>query len=163
MENDVTTPLELMELLGKHPFSQALTEPQKQRMLPLCHAVDTAPGGYLLREGRPCENFFLLLDGLVSIELPRQGGQPLRLETQGPGTVIGWSWLYPPHLGAFDVRALEATRAIAVEASGMRHLMEGEPAFGYEVLKELLHTVVHRLQQSRLQLVDIHSTGGDRT
>ena len=76
---------------------------------------------------------------------------------------VGWSWLFPPYRCQFDVRALEPSKTIAVGAPEMRHLMAQDPLFAYRTTFEVLQTVVERLSQSRLQLLDIYSTTESRS
>ena len=149
----------LLQILRRHPFAGTFTREEEEKLAGICEDVKLAEGDYLMREDEPSNHFYLLVSGLVSIELEMEGGQRLRIETQGPGSTVGWSWFLPPNLGAFDIRALEPTHALALDAEKLRELMESEPAFGYKVLKELLRVVVRRLSQSRLQMVDIYSSG----
>ena len=120
-------------------------------------------GEYLLKENDVCDRFYLLTTGLVSIELRMQGGEVLRLQTECAGATVGWSWLFPPYRCQFDVRALEPSKTIAVGAPEMRHLMAQDPLFAYRTTFEVLQTVVERLSQSRLQLLDIYSTTESRS
>jgi CRP/FNR family transcriptional regulator, cyclic AMP receptor protein len=152
----------LLQVLRRHPFADTFSREEEEKLAAMCEDVQLAEGDYLLREDEPSNRFYLLVSGLVSIELEMEGGQRLRIETQGPGSTVGWSWFLPPNLGSFDIRALEPTRALALDATKLRELMESEPAFGYKVLKELLRVVARRLSQSRLQMVDIHSTARGR-
>lgn len=149
----------LLQILGRHPFTDSFNRREEELLADIAEEVEFTPGQYLLEEDRPCRKFFLLIDGQVSIELRLQGSRLLRLETQGAGTVVGWSWLFEPYLAAFDVRAVEKTRAIEIDAAAMRSLIDEQPIFGCKALKVILGVVAHRLGQSRLQLVDIHSAG----
>lgn len=147
----------LLQILRRHPFVDTFSREEEEKLAAICQDVRLAEGDYLMREDEPSNRFYLLVSGLVSIELEMDGGQRLRIETQGPGSTVGWSWFLPPNLGAFDIRALEPTHALALDAERLRDWMESEPAFGYKVLKELLRVVVRRLSHSRLQMVDIYS------
>ncbi|MGE0490559.1 MAG: Crp/Fnr family transcriptional regulator [Vulcanimicrobiota bacterium] len=142
-----------------HPFTRSFTEAEHKQFEAICKRVEFLPGTYLLREDQPCDRFYLLERGLVSIELQRPGREVLRLQTETGGSEVGWSWLFAPYRATFDVRTVELCEAYAVEAAAMRKLMEDEPAFGFKAMQALLHTMVERLMQARLQLLDIHSVG----
>ena len=143
--------------LKKHPFATLFTEGQIEKLLPLARWVEYQPGEALLREGSDCDQFYLLVEGLVSIDLDLPGGGSRRLQTEGAGTEIGWSWLFPPYEATFDIRAVEPSKLIALDAAKLRNMMDTDQDFGNRVLKGMLKTFVGRLGQTRLQLLDIHS------
>jgi CRP-like cAMP-binding protein len=60
----------------------------------------------------------------------------------------------------FQARALEPVRALAFDGGKLRRLCDADFAFGYDVLKRLLVVVSERLQNTRLQLLDIFSKKG---
>lgn len=147
----------VLQVMGRHPFTKNYSAEEEARLAHICSEVEFQEDDYLIKEDQICDCFYLLVKGLVSVELQVQGGERLRLQTEGNGSTVGWSWLFPPYRGAFDIRALERCKAITVDAVGMRKMMEDDPLFAYRTTLELLETVIDRLSQSRLQLVDIHS------
>ncbi|MDT8439874.1 MAG: cyclic nucleotide-binding domain-containing protein, partial [Wenzhouxiangellaceae bacterium] len=52
-------------------------------------------GTCLFRAGEPAENFYLLTDGEVSVEIPAVAGPVLVVQHLLPVRVLGWSWLLP--------------------------------------------------------------------
>ena len=152
----------ILSVMGRHPFTKNFSAEEEAKLADICTLAEFRAGEYLLREDQVCEKFYLLVKGLVSIELQLQGGELLRIQSEGPGGAIGWSWLFPPYRATFDIRAVEECKAIAVDAAKMRDMMDENPTFGYRTTKQLLETVIGRLSQSRLQLVDIHSMMGER-
>ena len=63
-------------------------------------------GETLFREGEPADVFYVLRRGRVALELYVPGRGELTIETIDPGSVVGWSWLFPPHVWHFDARAV---------------------------------------------------------
>ena len=78
------------------------------------------------------------------------------IETLGPGTEIGWSWLFPPYRWQFDARATEPVEAIAVDAICLREKVDSDPALGYELTKRFAAVMLSRLQAARLRLTVLH-------
>lgn len=154
---------DLLDVLKRHPFTNQYSGEEVEELSQVCSSMPFEAGEYLLKENDVCDRFYLLTTGLVSIELRMQGGEVLRLQTECAGATVGWSWLFPPYRCQFDVRALEPSKTIAVGAPEMRHLMAQDPLFAYRTTFEVLQTVVERLSQSRLQLLDIYSTTESRS
>ena len=65
--------------------------------------------------------------GRVSVEViaPQRGA--ITIETVGEGDLLGWSWLIPPFQWHFDARALNLTRAIALDARCLRGEVRRRP------------------------------------
>ena len=91
---------------------------------------------------------------MVETFIPQKG--PLGIRTRESGEVLGWSWLIPPYHWHFDVRAVELTRAIALDAKCLRGKCEEDLKLGYELLKRFAHVMEERLQATRLQLLDVY-------
>ncbi|HEX6973984.1 MAG TPA: hypothetical protein VF147_06255, partial [Vicinamibacterales bacterium] len=56
----------------------------------------------------------------------------------------------------FDARALNLTRAIALDARCLRGKCESDPALGYELLKRFSRIMEQRLEATRIQLLDLY-------
>ena len=70
---------------------------------------------------------------------------------------MGWSWLLPPYTWRFCARAVEATRAIALDAKCLRAKCEQNHDLGYELLKRFSQNIYRRLDSTRLQLLDLYA------
>jgi CRP/FNR family transcriptional regulator, cyclic AMP receptor protein len=120
------------------------------------------PGQLLLHEGDPAETFYLLRQGMVSIEVDAPGRAPLVIETVGPGEVVGWSWLLPPFRWEFDARAAEPVATIAVDTACLQAKAESDHEFGYALLMRLSIMLIDRLQATRIRLLDLYAAPGSR-
>ena len=111
-----------------------------------------ASGDYLGREGEPATSFLLIQSGHIAIESRAGGHKPGPIQTVGPGEVIGWSWLLPPHQWQFDCRALDSVSGLALSAEWLRWQCEQNHELGYHLLKHLLAVVGGRLAATLRQL-----------
>ena len=80
----------------------------------------------------------------------------LTIETLGGGEMLGWSWLIPPYRWRFDARAVEMTRAIALDGKCLRAKCEEDHELAYELVKEVASTLGQRLDATRFRLLDIY-------
>jgi len=92
----------------------------------------------------------------VALEIFAGHRGPITVETLEDGDIVGWSWLFPPYRWRFDARAVETTRAIALNGKCLRTKSEQDHDLGYELLKRFARIVEERLQATRLQLLDVY-------
>lgn len=119
--------------------------------------VRVQPNDYIIREGEEANQFFLIREGRVALEIHAPPRKPLVIETLGPGDIIGWSWLVPPHIWKFNARASTSTRLIALDAKCLRTKCEANHELGYEILKRFSPIIERRLEATRLQLQDVYA------
>jgi CRP/FNR family transcriptional regulator, cyclic AMP receptor protein len=115
-------------------------------------------GDYLMREGEQADNFYVIKDGSVALDVyvPQRGG--VTIQSLHDGDLLGWSWLMPPYRVAFDARAVTDTDTIAFDASCLRGKLEQDSELGYDLLKLFSTVILERLQSARLQLLDVYGT-----
>lgn len=115
---------------------------------------------YLIREGDPADEFFLIREGRVRLEIAAPGQPPKVFATLGPGEIVGVTWLAPPYRWTFDAQALELVRAIGLDARCLRAKCEADNHLGYELLKRIASVLVARLHATRLQMLDVYAKPG---
>lgn len=143
-----------------HPVLAGLPDAALDRLAPLVSVTDAAAGTWLGREGEPATEFHLLQRGSVALEIHAPGRPATRLETLGPGDLLGWSWLVPPHRWQFDALAVTPVQVFSVDASGLLELLAAEPAVGCPLLARLLPLAVQQLQATRFRLLDVYHHAG---
>ena len=119
-------------------------------------------GQTLFKEGEPADIFYVLRRGRVALELYVPGRGGLTVETIEPGSVVGWSWLFAPHVWHFDARAVSPVRAVAVDGACIRGKCEADPALGYELMQRFSAILLERLNATRLRLADLYGGGHGR-
>ena len=146
----------LEPILREHPFFKDL-EPRFLELLVGCASnVVFKPDVILFREGEAANQFYIIREGQVSLEVYAPGRGPVVVQTLGEGEILGWSGLIPPYQRQFDARTLEKTRAIALDAKCLREKFDKDHDLGYELLTRFSRILVSRLQATRLQLLDIY-------
>ncbi len=148
----------LERIVGEHPFFAGLGEAFTNLVSGCAKNVRFEAGQYLFHEGDPADEFYLLRHGRVALQLTAPGRGAVTFLTVGPGELAGVSWLIPPYKWTFDARALELTRAIAIDATCLRNKCEADHDLGYEVMKRFMTILVQRLQATQLQILDVYGT-----
>ena len=140
----------------QHPFFAGIDPTLVHAMASKAEVRTYAVGEMLVREGRTAEEFFLIQDGKVALEVGAADRGSITVETIGRGEILGWSWLVPPFRWRFDARAIKPTEVIAINAAAARYALAAHPAIGYQFLLKFLPVVAERLENTRVQLLDIH-------
>lgn len=148
--------MELEQILTQHPFFAGCPAEYRQLVVGCARNHRFDAGQYLLREGEPANEFFLVRHGKVALEIVAPGRTPIVFETLGEGEIVGASWLVPPYRWSFDARAVELTRAIGINAACLRDKCEADHDLGYEMMKRFVPILLQRLQATRLQLLDVY-------
>jgi len=144
------------EVLGSHPFTADFSDEERARLVPLARVAVYEPDTYLLQEGQPATAFYLIVEGLVSIEVFVPGHGPRPLQTVEGGSAVGWSWMLAPSRWEFDARALQRTTALVLDAEQLRQLFNEDCCLGLRLVHRLLFLVAERLKAARLQLLDLY-------
>jgi CRP-like cAMP-binding protein len=148
----------LEPILAQHPFLKEL-EPRHLKILVGCASnVRLNAGQILFHESEEANQFYMIRQGKVAIEILAPELGPITVQTLGEGDVLGWSWLIPPYRWRFSARAVELTRAIALDGKCLRQKSEEDHDLGYELLKRFSGIIVERLEATRLQLLDVYKT-----
>src|SRR5207245_6311939 len=103
---------QLQALMEIHPFLQGLGTDHMATLADCAMQTEFAPGQLIFREGELANRFYVILQGKVALEARAEEGNPVLIQTIGPGEVLGWSWLFPPYTWHFDARALQPTKAV---------------------------------------------------
>jgi CRP-like cAMP-binding protein len=146
----------LERIVREHRFFAGLDEGFVRLVCGCAKNVRFEEGQYLFHEGDPADWFYLVRHGRVALTITEPGRGPVIFQTVGVGEVVGVSWLVPPYRWTYDAKALELTRAIAIDAACLRGKCEEDHDLGYEMMKRFVPVLVERLQTTRLQILDVY-------
>jgi CRP-like cAMP-binding protein len=148
----------LETIIADHPFLMGIDKKFLAILADCARNVTFSPGDYIFREGDEAHYFYLLRQGRVSLEIDVPDHRAILVQTLDDGEIVGASWLVPPYRWAWDARAIDTTRVVALDAVCLRAKCDADHDFGYELMKRFTPAVGRRLQAARLQLFDMYST-----
>jgi CRP-like cAMP-binding protein len=134
---------EFIEFLAAHATARRLTE-----------------GEVLFRHGERADRFYLVANGHVSVEVTAIAGPALELQDLGPGAVVGWSWLIPPHRWSFEARATTPAEVFEFDGTAVLAHCEQNARFGYELLKHFAALMSERLAFARQKMMEAWTPAG---
>jgi CRP-like cAMP-binding protein len=145
-----------LDLLATHPFFEGVPGPWLERLSYQGRRAVHHTGHRFFHEGRRADRFWLVRDGRVALEYNVPGRGDIVIEHLGPGSVLGWSWMFPPYRWHFGAVAAEQTLSIELDGAGVRRLCDEDPALGYELTRRFSAVLIDRLQAARMRLIDLY-------
>jgi CRP-like cAMP-binding protein len=149
---------DLAVVLRQHPFLGHLSEKHLHVLVGCAANVHVGEGSCLIQEGEIANALYLVRTGRIALEMEVPPRGSLRIQTVGPGELLGWSWMISPYRWHFTARAVADVRAIALDGGCLRQKCSEDHDFGYEILDRLTRVMESRLEATRLQLLDVYGT-----
>jgi CRP-like cAMP-binding protein len=146
----------LLTTLKHHPFVAEFEPRHVEKLATLAREVRFERDQTLFREGDECTEFYLIVTGLVALEIVAPG-HTFRVQTLFAGDELGWSALLMGRGKHFQARTLERVDALAFEGAELLAACHEDTLFGFILMQRLLGVVAERLQATRLQVLDMYS------
>ena len=143
-------------LVAEQPFFEGIDAAHLRVIADCATEVSFEAGRYIFRVGDESAHFYTIAKGKVSVEIMVPGEGAIPLQCVGPGEVLGWSWLVPPHTKQFDARVIEDTQALMFDARCLRTKCEQDQKLGFELMRRTARVLGQRLQAARFQLLDVY-------
>jgi len=144
---------EIIDALGKHAFMHGLSASHLEELAQCAQQITLTADQLIAREREAASDFYLIQSGRVAIEVRKSGRDAVRVLVLGPGDILGWSWMVPPHRWQFDARVLDTVQALALDAEALRRLCDADHELGYQLLKRLIVVVSRRLAATQKQVL----------
>jgi len=143
-----------------HPFLAGMNRSHLNLLTDCAMHVHFTPGQIIFREGEIANRFYLIETGGVILESSGRCGDPVVIDKVRAGDLLGWSWMFPPHVWHFTARAVAETEAIFFYGTILRDYCERDHSLGYELFKRMSAVMIKRLQAAREKMlaIDLHQT-----
>ncbi|MFG2549348.1 cyclic nucleotide-binding domain-containing protein [Streptomyces sp. NPDC048581] len=139
---------------------RALPVEHRDRLLRIAREVSFPQGARLFEEGGHADRFWIIRTGTVDLDMRVPGRRAAVIESLGHNELLGWSWLYPPHVWHLGAEASSPLRAYEFDATAVRAMCQGDPEFGRSIARWVGEVVAHRLQAARVRLLDLYGPHG---
>ena len=146
----------LLDKLDKLNFCKGLSMEYLRRLSAAGEVKAYQPGDRLFFEGQSSQEVYLLTDGEVLLETSLPGQDAMRLQTVGPGELLGWSPVLGLGVMTATARAATPCHVLALNADRILSLAEEDPKFVLEFMRRVAITLARRLNATRLQLVEAY-------
>ncbi|MBO1332291.1 cyclic nucleotide-binding domain-containing protein [Streptomyces sp. VRA16 Mangrove soil] len=140
--------------------SRTLPADQRDRLMSAARPVSLEPGVRLFGEGGRADRFWIIRSGSVTLDMKIPGRRPAVIETLGSGDLVGWSWLFPPHVWHMTARTSSRVTAWEFDAEAVRRMCRDERDLGEAVALWVGRVLAHRLHAARTRLLDLYAPYG---
>lgn len=155
MTDDVVTRDRLRRILAAHPFTRGLAPGEVEALAELASLTDFEAGVQIFDAGEPAETFYLVVSGLVTLEVDTGAVLTRTIQQIAEGSALGWSWLFPPYVWQFAAVAKSPVRTISFDAEALRNHFVSNPSCGYQVLAKVAEVMADRLHATRRQVINL--------
>lgn len=145
-----TTPSMLRSLSAEH----------RERLMRFAREVSFPQGARLFEEGGRADRFWVIRTGRVELDMRVPGRRAAVVESLGHNELVGWSWLFPPHVWQMGAEATTPVRAYEFDAAAVRSMCRDDPALGHDVSQWVGQVLAHRLGAARTRLLDLYAPYG---
>jgi CRP-like cAMP-binding protein len=147
----------LLTALSETDFLFDMRGDDLEKIAAISTLCDFQPGDIIFREGAPACRAYIVISGIVALEICATGKGCQRILTVGRGELLAWSAiLEQPRLTA-TARAMTPTQLIQINASQLVDVCDENPAFGYQLMRRTAKALANRLTATRVQLLDVYA------
>ncbi|WP_260867673.1 cyclic nucleotide-binding domain-containing protein [Streptomyces sp. SAJ15] len=140
----------------------AVPEGPRARLMELSREVSFPAGTRIFEEGGKANRFWVIRSGSVSLDIHVPGRRAAVVETLGPGRLLGWSWVCPPHEWHLGAEATSQVRAWEFDAAEVLSLCQRDPELDHALLTYVVEVIGRRLRAARTRLLDLYGPYGSQ-
>lgn len=155
------------ELIRRYPFFGCLSHDQLVAIAKVATDHPSPAGHRFFEEGDELKEFYLVLEGAVSIAIPVTdpevsqdvSGQltgdmkttDVTVSTVGTGDIFGWSALLPPTNATAGAVAVTPCRTIGFDCKSLRDSFKNDPEFALLMTQKAAQVIRDRLRDMRIE------------
>ena len=150
--------MEKTPAVKKHLFFEGMSNDHLEEILEVHHVKSFEAGETVIAEGEPANECYLVLKGKIHVLTEKfeshedERPELIPIQILGPGQLLGWSWLVPPHKWSMTAEAVEPSEVLVLDGEKIRQKCEKDPALGFDLLKRIIAVMSERLLLTRLHL-----------
>ncbi|UCE76913.1 MAG: cyclic nucleotide-binding domain-containing protein [Gammaproteobacteria bacterium] len=122
-----------------------------------------APGEYILRQGEPGRDVYLVLAGTVRVlgQIDVEAGRPVRPAyfDLGEHGIFGTLSLFDQASRSADVQAVSDCEVAVIDGRALTDFMERHPKLGYSILKQLFSHSAEQIRKNRKRVLSMLAWG----
>lgn len=149
-------PNSLRTVVSNHPFIAGMDDAHISQLAAMSREMCFDKGVVVFPEGDQSREFYLLVHGMVSLEI-MSGGTHHRIQTLHAGDEFGFSAVLTGKSKVLQARALDRADVLVFDGEQLLDAFKADPAFGLAFTLRLIGVVSERLSAAREQLLDMYA------
>src|SRR5688572_29357638 len=115
------------DLIAEQAFLTGLRPMNLERLSYYAKRSVFRAGQRIFSEGGRADRFWVIREGHVQLDTHVPGRADAVVETLGAGSVLGWSWLFPPYIWHFGAVAVTQCLTVEFDGPGVQGLCDRDP------------------------------------
>lgn len=148
----------IVDLLSELSFFQGLTSEDLAFIAGCGKNVIFEEKHMIAKPGDVADEFYIIRQGRVALILESPSHKPFIFQTLGENDLVGLSWLIPPYRWTISAKAIQMTKAIAINGACLREKCEKDHTLGFKLMKRLVQELVAREEAAIFHLLDVYGT-----
>jgi CRP/FNR family cyclic AMP-dependent transcriptional regulator len=145
-----------LETLEKLEFLEGFPPDYLKPLAAVAEVVSVPADEVLFREGEKSPCIYLLISGKVALETWVTGNGQTRIQTVGPGKLLGWTSLLTHGTMTAQATAVKPCQLVAINSMQVMEVCAQNPHFGMEFMRRTAIALYRRLSATRQQLLDVY-------
>lgn len=142
-----------IEDLKSNELFQEMADADLNEVLPFCKEKTFNAGATLCTYGAKGKEFYLLVDGDVSLQVPSEKQFGILVVFVRPGSAFGFSGLISPYSYTSTAKCNTKSKVIAIECAPFRDFIANKNIkIGFLFVRNLARILMRRLDESRKSL-----------
>jgi CRP-like cAMP-binding protein len=139
---------------------RALPAEHQERLMRVAREVSFPQGTRLFEEGARADRFWVIRTGTIELDMRVPGRRAAVIQSLGHDELVGWSWLFAPHVWHLGAEATTPVQAYEFDATAVRAMCQHDPALGRSVAQWVGEVLARRLRSARTRLLDLYAPYG---
>jgi len=131
-------------VLSSHEVFGFLHPDQLDAVSDVAEVVSFEAGDTVFRSGERADHLYAVLDGRVSLRLPRESGVSLAIEELERGALFGSCVCFDLNEYSLTAVCTESCELLKISAAGLKHVMDNDLAVGYPMQRMISRTYFTR-------------------
>lgn len=134
---------------------QGVPESILSELAPQVRLIQYAPGAVIFEEGTHAQDFYMLKEGKILLEVEIAQDIIISLGSIKKGYSFGWSSLVPDGRHTTFAVAVEPSQVLCISGKAFLEILEREPRWAYLVMKRVFQVFRRRLERRTNQFIKV--------
>jgi CRP/FNR family cyclic AMP-dependent transcriptional regulator len=143
------------ETLSSHDVFSFLQPQQLKTVSNVSEVISFPAGETVFNSGEPASFLYAVLEGQVSLDLPREAHVNLHIEDLPTGALFGSCMCFAIDKYTLTATSVTDTKLLKISADQLKHVMDNDPATGYQIQRLVSRTYFKRYLDTMKRLQTI--------